>query len=243
MSQLPDTPDQPKPPAQPAGPVEPRDVRASDDDRNKVAELLRDAAGEGRLTLEELDERLDGVYKAKTYAELEPYVRDLPVATTGATPAAPVVSVAPATAPGLGANRIGGKASSSVSIAVMSGSVRKGPWVVPPDYTAVAFWGGVELDLRDARFAQREVTIRAFAVMGGIEIVVPDDVEVDVTGVGIMGGFDHTVSGTENAPPAPPGAPVVRVTGFAFWGGVEVKRKPRRDQVQAKPKPHTELDH
>lgn len=226
MSQLPEKPEQ-------SGPIQPRDVRASDEDRHKVADLLRDAAGEGRLTLEELDERLDGVYKAKTYAELEPYVRDLPVATTGTPAAAPMR----ATAAGQSSvNRIGGNPTTSVSIAIMSGAVRKGPWVVPPAYTAIAFWGGVELDLREARFAEREVTIRAFAVMGGIEITVPDDVIVDVTGVGIMGGFDHSISGTADA--APPGAPVVRVTGFAFWGGVEVKRKPR--QVKEQPKP--ELD-
>lgn len=228
MSQLPEKPEQ-------SGPIQPRDVRASDEDRHKVADLLRDAAGEGRLSLEELDERLDGVYKAKTYAELEPYVRDLPVATAGT----PNPTAMPMRAPhaGQSVNRIGGNPTTSVSIAIMSGAVRKGPWVVPPAYTAIAFWGGVELDLREARFAEREVTIRAFAVMGGIEITVPDDVIVDVTGVGIMGGFDHSISGT--ADNAPPGAPVVRVTGFAFWGGVEVKRKSRQAQQQ----PKKELDH
>src|SRR5262245_4331067 len=59
-------------------PIDPRNVRASDTDRHQVADRLRDAAAEGRLTLDELEERLEGVYGAKTYAELEPYTYDLP---------------------------------------------------------------------------------------------------------------------------------------------------------------------
>ena len=61
-------------------------LRASDADRERVAEVLRQAAGDGRLTLEELDERLDAVYAAKTYAELEPVTRDLPQSGTAHVP-------------------------------------------------------------------------------------------------------------------------------------------------------------
>ncbi|WP_020574113.1 DUF1707 SHOCT-like domain-containing protein [Actinopolymorpha alba] len=200
-------------------PTNPRDIRASDADRHRVAEVLRDAAGEGRLTLEELDERLDGVFAAKTYAELERLTTDLPAVDAVQTPAA---AVAPSSSNDF--PRVGGTPGQSFSVALLSGASRRGMWVVPPAYTAVAFMGGVQLDLRDARFAQREVTIRAFAVMGGIEITVPEDVNVVVDGVGIMGGFDETGAHME----ARPGQPVVRVTGLAFWGGVEVKRKPRK---------------
>jgi Domain of unknown function (DUF1707)/Cell wall-active antibiotics response 4TMS YvqF len=200
-------------------PTDPRDMRASDADRHQVAEVLRDAAGDGRLTLDELRERLDGVYGARTYAELERFTRDLPAAGSAPTPA-------PVRPPAAHA-RVGGTARHSFSVAIMSGATRRGPWVVPRDYTAVAMMGGVQLDLRDARFSQREVTIRAFALMGGIEIIVPDDIAVVVDGVGIMGGFDdNTGSGS---PEAGPGQPVLRVTGLAFWGGIEVKRKRRKD--------------
>jgi hypothetical protein len=79
--------------------------------------------------------------------------------------------------------------------------------------------GGVHLDLREARFSQREVTIDVFTLMGGVDILVGEDVNVDVSGVGIMGGFDHRASG-----PGLPGAPKVRVVGLALMGGVNVRR-------------------
>ncbi len=104
----------------------------------------------------------------------------------------------------------------------MSGFQRKGNWMVPPRFNAVAFWGGGELDLREASFAEREVVINCVAIMGGIEITVPPGVEVDVRGIGVMGAFDQD---HRYGPPAP-GAPRVVVTGLAFWGGVAVKVKP-----------------
>ncbi|MFD2081531.1 Cell wall-active antibiotics response 4TMS YvqF [Actinopolymorpha cephalotaxi] len=202
-------------------PTGPSHLRASDSDRQRVAEVLRDAAGEGRLTLEELDERLEGVYAAKTYAELERFTSDLPgVGSTVEHP--PRAATAPA---GPDSRITGGAAGQSFSIAVLSGATRRGAWLVPPAYTAFAMMGGVQLDLREARFTQQETTIRAFAVMGGIEIVVPDDVSVTIDGVGIMGGFDGT---SQHSDPQD-GRPIVRVTGFAFWGGIDVKQKPRED--------------
>jgi hypothetical protein len=119
--------------------------------------------------------------------------------------------------------RVGGTSKHRLSLAILSGARRKGTWVVPPVYTAVSFLGGVEIDLRDARFSDREVLIRAFAFLGGVEIVVPEDIEVEVSGIGIMGGFDH-----KESKPGPPGSPRLHVTGFAFLGGVNVKRKGKK---------------
>lgn len=201
-------------------PIDPRNVRASDTDRHQVADRLRDAAAEGRLTLDELEERLEGVYSAKTYAELEPYTHDLPAQSADGSPA-----------PAGTLQRVGGTPAHAVSVAIMGGATRKGAWVVPPAYTAIAFWGGVELDLREAKFAQQEVVIRAFAIMGGVTITVPEDVDVLVNGVGIMGGFEG--SGAETSIPSG-NRPLVRVTGLAFWGGVDVKRKPPKGQKKAK---------
>jgi hypothetical protein len=197
-------------------PTDQGDLRASDADRHQVADVLRDAAGDGRLTLDELHERLDGVFAAKTYAELERFTRDLPSASSPARPAGHEARTTD--------GRIGGTPRHSLSVAFMSGATRRGPWVVPPTFTAVAFMGGIKLDLRDARFAQREVTIWAVAFMGGIEVVVPDDVTLIVDGVGIMGGFDD--HGVDSEPV--PGRPVVRVTGLAIMGGVDVKRQRRK---------------
>jgi hypothetical protein len=200
-------------------------MRASDADRERVAKILHDAMGEGRLTVSELDERLQGVYAAKTLGDLVPFTADLPVAGVGAMPIPTAQHV-----PG---DRIGGTPSGTTSVAMMSGFHKTGVWTVPRMYTALAFLGGGQLDLTQARFASTETTIQVFAFMGGVEIIVPDDITVRVTGFGFMGGFDHK-GNTEG----PPGAPVVTINGFAFMGGVDVK--PGRTKW---PKDRSALEH
>jgi hypothetical protein len=194
-------------------PADPRQLRAADTDRDQTAELLRRAAAEGRITFEELDERIARAYAAKTFADLEALTSDLPGPGVRA-PAPATPRYQPAEVPP-------GTPAPSFSVAVLSGAQRMGPWLVPPSYTAVAIMGAVELDLRHARFTAPEVTIRAFCLMGGVSITVPEDMDVDVSGIGFMGGFDHKASG-----PGAPGAPRVRVVGFAMMGGVEVRRRP-----------------
>ncbi|MFB7466317.1 DUF1707 domain-containing protein [Streptomyces sp. NPDC056224] len=202
------------------------ELRASDADRDRVVERLRDAVAEGRLDMEEFEERLEAAYTSRTYAELEPLTRDLP-----AEGAAAAALPTPGAAPGSPwPARIGGSGTSTSAVAVMSGFQRKGPWTVPARFDAVAFWGGGELDLREANFAQREVVINCVAIMGGIQITVPPGVEVDVRGIGVMGAFDQRVGSS----PAQPGAPRVIVTGFAFWGGVEIKVKPPKSPKRPK---------
>ncbi|HKS49530.1 MAG TPA: DUF1707 domain-containing protein [Amycolatopsis sp.] len=194
-------------------------MRASNADRERIAQILHNALSEGRITVDELDERLSAVYAAKTLAELEPPIADLPGASSGVLePASPRVLVPD--------SRIGGTPGSTTSIAIMSGASRKGNWVVPAQYNSFAFWGGVDIDLRDARFAGRTSTITAVAIMGGIDIVVPDDIIVEVTGVGFMGAFESQDRPGAGTPP--PDAPVVRINGLALWGGVTVVRKPRK---------------
>ena len=201
--------------SEPPVPADPRQLRAADADRDQTAKVLRRAATEGRITFDELDERISRAYAAKTFADLEAVTSDLP---------GPGVKLpAPATARYQPPEVPAGTPAPSLSLAIMSGARRAGPWLVPPSYTAVAIMGGVELDLRDARFAAAEVTIRAFCLMGGVSITVPEDMAVDVSGIGIMGGFDHRASG-----PGAPGAPHLRVVGFALMGGVDVRRKPAR---------------
>jgi hypothetical protein len=199
---------------------EPQKLRASDADRERVAEVLREAAGDGRLTMDELDERLDAAYAAKTYAELEPVTHDLPDAGAAAAPAVrPAVSADP--------TRFGGEPTSSMAIAILGGFSRKGDWVVPREFTAVCFMGGGEIDLRDARFSEREVTIHIVAIMGGCEVIVPEDATVRVTGVGIMGAFDHSRAGGGSGD-----GPVITVNGVAIMGGVDVSRKPSAQAVR-----------
>jgi hypothetical protein len=191
--------------------IDPRQMRASDADRERVAEVLRTAAAEGRLDLDEVDERLYAVYAARTYAELEPITRDLP--TTSSAPV-PMDGVPP---------RPGEVPATGTAVAVMSGFTRRGPWIPPRVLNCFAFWGGGTVDLREARMLHGEVKIRAFAVMGGVSIIVPEDAEVHVTGTGLMGGFGHAAAG-----PGRHGAPRIVITGFAFWGGVGVERRRRK---------------
>jgi hypothetical protein len=195
-----------------SGPADHSLMRVSDSDRERAADVLREAAGHGRLTMDELDERLELTYAAKTYADLAAVTRDLP----GPAQAPSAVQ------PGM-AGRVGGTPRSKFSVAIMSGARRTGRWVVPRNYVAVAVMGGIELDLREAQFSEPEVTIHAYTLMGGIEITVPEDVDVDVSGFAFMGGFDHNASG-----PGVPGAPRVRIIGFALMGGVDVRRKPQK---------------
>ncbi|WP_329217753.1 DUF1707 domain-containing protein [Streptomyces sp. NBC_01485] len=201
----------------------PSDLRASDADRERVSEVLRDALAEGRLDMVEFEERLDQTYKARTYGELAPITRDLPVA--GVVPP-PVVSLSkePSEEGSWTGRIVGGEGTSSWAVAVMSGFQRKGRWTVPRRFTCVAFWGGGEIDLREADFAAGEVEINCVAIMGGVQITVPPGVEVVVRGIGVMGGFDQGDTGVRGDP----GAPRVVVTGFAFWGGVGVERKKTR---------------
>ncbi|MEV4140602.1 DUF1707 domain-containing protein [Dactylosporangium sp. NPDC049742] len=194
--------------------VDHRQLRASDADREQVAEVLRTSASEGRLDLDELDERLRAVYASRTYADLEPLLADLPAHSS-----------AKVNLDGVQPPRPGDVAERSGAVAVMSGFHRRGAWIPPRLFTCLAFWGGGTIDLRDARFLYGDLKIRAFAVMGGVDVIVPDDAAVEVTGMGVMGGFDHGAATAGRH-----GAPRIVVTGFAFWGGVTVRRKDRKDR-------------
>ncbi|MGW5369674.1 DUF1707 SHOCT-like domain-containing protein [Streptomyces sp. NPDC004009] len=203
------------------------DLRASDADRERVAEVLRDALAEGRLDMGEFEERLEATYQARTYGELAPITRDLP-AGAAAAPAAVSFAKEPAERDGWAGRIVGGEGSSAGGFAVLSGFERKGRWTVPKRFNCFAFMGGGEIDLREAYFADREVEINCVAVMGGVQVIVPPGVEVVVRGVGVMGGFEHP---RDDGPPEP-GAPRVIVGGFAFWGGVGVERKVTRAERQ-----------
>jgi hypothetical protein len=194
-----------------------RTLRASDADRDRVAEVLRAAAADGRLSLDELDERLDRLYAAKTYGELESVVEDLPGLASVPRPGSSPLVAGRQNVP----DRVGGAPTSREAKAVFGGVARRGQWVVPAHYRVRAVFGGVDLDLREARLESHEVTIESKAVFGGVSIVVPPDVTVLIDGSGIFGGF---AGDAEDVQP-PPGAPVVRVTGKAVFGGVAVMRK------------------
>ena len=189
-------------------------LRISDADRHQVAELLRQAAGDGRIDMDELDERLEAAYAAKTYGDLVPLTADLPFGTQHRPDLArplPPQALTPAV-------------RYDSSIAIMGASTRKGVWQVGDTHTAFALMGGVDIDLREAQFTSRETVIHAYAIWAGIDIYVNAYTRVVVDGVGIMGGFDLVRD--KVAPELGPNSPIVRVNGVALMAGVTVQRRP-----------------
>jgi hypothetical protein len=183
------------------------EMRISDAERHDVAEVLRNAAGDGRIDLAELDERLEATYAAKTYADLVPITADLPVHRPAAQPA-PARPVA-------GYDR---------SFALMSETQRIGPWRVGQEHSACAVMGSVTLDLREVTFEAAETHLRVCAVMGEVKIVVNPHTVVRVEGFPVMGEFKDARGGADETTAS---SPVVRVTGLALMGSVTVKRRPR----------------
>src|ERR1700722_10548747 len=97
-------------------------LRVSDADREQVTEVLREAAGQGRITLDELDTRIDATYNAKTYAELEVITHDLPVAASGAASGSGSATLATTGSDAYPVERIGGTPKRSMSLAILSGA-------------------------------------------------------------------------------------------------------------------------
>jgi len=106
--------------------------------------------------------------------------------------------------------------------AVLGGAQRQGSWSVPRELKVVAFMGGCELDFREARFPEGPVDVHITAVMGGVEILVPPNLAVEVNGSAILGGFEHV---SRTRPESDPRAPLLRIHGLAVMGGVEVKTR------------------
>lgn len=186
------------------------DIRASDADRDRVAEILREALAEGRLDPEEHAERIDTVYRAKTLGELEPVIRDLPAAGTGRGQPGPDAYVYGPRAPIPDQNLV----------AIFSASVRKGRWQAPARINAFALFGSVEIDLTEAVFPQQQVQINVTAVFGSVEIRVPENITLRSSGSGVLGSFEVESHDSEDAD-----APQVVVNGYAVLGSVEAKPK------------------
>lgn len=188
-------------------------TRASDSEREATVVRLREAAAEGRLTVEELDERIDVAYAASTQAELEPLLADLPAA-------------APPAAPGKPTRRVFG---------ILGAGDRRGRWRVGERVTVINVLGGADLDLREAALDAPEVTIRIYSLMGGSDVIVPEHVHVELSGFALLGGDAFKV---EREQP-PPGAPVVHIKTLSLMGGNDVKssRGRRRRNVPPLPPP------
>ena len=201
-------------------------LRATNDERRRVADELSEALGRGQIDVAEFDERTGRVW-AGTVSPYRPAAAPAP---------GPFHDVAGPSSRDLAAEAkqhvTGEKGGSAFSVAVMFGADQGGDWICPPTHYSIAVMGGVGVDLRRARFEAHETEIVAVAIMGGIEIIVPEDIRLTVQGTGLMGGFgtsksrDVVIAGHD----LPPDAPRVRVTGIALMGGVDVRRVPRSDR-------------
>ena len=185
----------------------PDDVRISDQERTQVVDRLRRHCAEGRITLDEFSDRAGQVYAARTRGELGEVLADLPEPVPlPSTDAVPV------------------RRPTSWVVGIMGGGQSKGRWRPEGEVTALAIMGGCVVDLRQAEIEGPVVDISAIAIMGGIEIIVPEGIAVEMSGIAIMGGKDCRV---KDVTPLP-GTPVVRVRAFAFWGAVTVRTKRER---------------
>jgi hypothetical protein len=178
----------------------PRDLRASDSDRESVVTLLSAAAADGRLTLSEHTERVEQAYAARTLGELAGLTSDL------AAPSAQPI-------------RLHGRTTVT---GVFSRETRDGRWVVPPSLPVLAVFGEVVLDLRDALLQSQRIVVYATVIASTLEILVPDGVQVEVSGSSML---TRTINRTGRAPAD--GMPVIDVRTLAFAGTIRVI-SPRR---------------
>jgi hypothetical protein len=208
---------QPVPEPNNVGPIAGGNLRASDADRDQVATLLSTAYAEGRLSREEHDERIDQLMAAKTFDDLLPITQDLVLVG----PPAPVAT--PQSSSRFAIDTTGQNAESDKMIAIFGGVTRKGRWRVRKNTHALALFGGMDLDLRDAIFEAPVVEISGFWCFGGLDIKVPEGIEIQDQTAGIFGGTDVRDVGD----PAP-GAPMLVIKGVSLFGGVSIKGPKKR---------------
>jgi hypothetical protein len=182
------------------------DIRASHADRDQVVEILREAAGEGRLTVEELDERVEAALSARTVGELAGLTRDLPV------PSRPAEAEA--------------QARDVVEIDQRWGTLRRaGAWAVPRRLHIRMRGGDVRLDFTEAVIGHGTLDLEVDIGIGGdLVLVTRPGVEVTTGGLTVNGG-DLKVRTPDPAPDAPAD---LRVHVAGRVHGDVVVRYPRR---------------
>jgi Domain of unknown function (DUF1707)/Cell wall-active antibiotics response 4TMS YvqF len=178
----------------------PRDLRASDADRDRTLALIAEAMSDGRLTAEEHTERVQRACSARTLGDLAELTTDL------AAPSAQPVRLD------------GGR----VIFGFGGPTRRDGRWVVPETLTVTAMFGEVELDFTQAILQASRVQLHVTVAGGRLRLIVPDGVSVMVTGQLVLG---RKRGGTP--PPAGPGAPVIEVRGLILGGEIVVRTPPK----------------
>ena len=177
-------------------------LRASDADRERVAGLLGEALADGRLTADEHRERIDLLYATRTLDELSPLTADLGTGRRDGErqrSAVPVERVAP-------------------QVSILSSSMARPTGRVEGQMVAFAFLGNARIDLTHASLDEDGVEITAQAIVGAVDIVVPPDARVTMTGFPLVGSLSPTRE------PGPADGPHVKVSAFALLGSVTIHR-------------------
>lgn len=188
-----------------------RVVAVSGEQRNQIIDHLTQCYVADILDQREFERRIALVHEAPDIGALRTVIADLP-AVAGSSDSSVHTDAGSPVADG-------NRRTQESFVAILGGSGRKGVWRPAAHTRAFALLGGVELDFREAELSSGVTEIEVMCVLGGVDIVVPPGVNVDVSGVAILGGFDN------RAEAAPPGAPTIRVRGMALLGGVDVKTK------------------
>jgi hypothetical protein len=197
-------------------------LRASDADRERVADVLRQAAGDGRLDVDELDERLNAAYAARTHDALVPLTADLQAPDHRPAPRSGTRAPGFIVRPGAGGARW--------LIAFMSGIDRKGRWRLAERATAIVVMGGATLDLNEVELGAERVELTVLSIMSGADVRVPKGLKVEVSDFALMGG--NNVDIADDAEPV--AGPVLHVRLLSIMGGTDVKRGPRLSRAERK---------
>jgi Domain of unknown function (DUF1707) len=193
-------------------------LRVSHEDRDQVAEVLRVAAGDGRLTSDELDERLEQALTARTYDDLAVLLTDLPAAGTSLAPVPG--AVAAALAGGIGPT----PAKEVVKIHVTSGhSEKTGRWTVPARMDLRARSGHIKLDFAQAVITQPTLHIDAEVSSGHLVLLTKPGIAVDVDDVSVRSGQVKVREPWGDTVP-----PVLRITIAGTCGSGHIVARPRR---------------
>jgi len=189
----------------------PESEHALREQRQQIIDRLCDHFAHDRLTLEELERRIDVAERSRDRGELGALLADLQPRTPAVAGPAPVPASREPLLP------IERNANGTI-LAIMGGVERRGPWRPAERNFVLCLMGGADLDFRDVTLPPGVTELFVIACMGGCDIIVPPELPVEVNGVGIMGGFGHRIP---TARPAPD-TPLLRINGFALMGGVDV---------------------
>ena len=185
-------------------------IRVSDAERDAAAERLSAATGDGRLTLEEFSQRMELATTARTRADLDGLVADLPAdaATAGSAASGPP----------------------SWHVSPIGGLKIRGPWRMDRHVIVASLVGGAQLDLSQAQLAAPEVTLTKVSLVGGTKVTVPPGIRVEASGFSLIGG-----TRIDAGPEPGPGAPTVRIRAFALVGGIRIRRSGTSGRLRQPP--------